>query len=393
MGVLFFGSRLGAYSHLWMRRMVDMIADHVALIVDFEEIPEPYESRFDALILGKVKPKLPRPLDRLRKAYEIRCHSRTLARAAARSDVHCIFVHFLVYAVRYRQVWEASNKPVFVHCHGWDVTWDLQRARPGITGRTNVHPPGYQEAVRALPANVTFIANSRTTAESLEGIGVSPDRIIVKYLGVPCKAGPRRWSGALPEPRDSLTVLYLGRFSDFKGPDATIRAFARARERGFMGRLVMAGDGPLQPVCQRLIKELDLDNHVELTGAVTKEQGEELRGQADLFTAHSQTGPSSGQREALGVAFLEAMADGLPVVTGRSGSLGEIVDDGETGILFEPGDVEAHAQALLTLSEDRGLRTRMGRAGVDRVRREFSLDAEKIALHRLLGLPRAYDVY
>lgn len=384
MGVLFFGPDFSAPSQLWMRRMADMVADDLSLLVDFGPLPEPYNLMCETLGLEKIGPNLPGPLDRIRKWYERRLHCRALDAAMERPDVHCAFVHFLVYAVRYRSVWNKTDKPVLVHCHGWDVMWELQRARPGITGRTNVHPSGYQEAVRALPPNVTLIANSSTTAESLEGVGVDPSRIVVKYIGVPC--GDQPPSARQRGPDEPVTILFLGRLVDFKGPDLTVRAFARAREKGLQARLVIAGDGPLLPVCQELVRAFGLESWVDLVGAVSTEEGEALRSRAHLFTAHSQPGRSSGQTEALGVAFLEAMAAGLPVLTGCSGSLPEIVEHNEAGILFEPGDVEAHADALLTVGSDENRRFTMGKAAFRRVRRDFSLGAEEVKLRRLLGL-------
>ncbi|WP_165385703.1 glycosyltransferase family 4 protein [Spiribacter vilamensis] len=366
--------------------MVDMVGEDISLLVDIEELPEAYTSRFETLILNRIGGKWPGPSDRLRKRCETYKHSRILANAVARADVDCVFVHFLVYAVRYREVWSATEKPVFVHCHGWDVSWDLQRARPGITGRTHVHPPGYQKAALTLPDNVKFIANSKTTATSIARIGVKPDRIAMKYLGVPCEDETPEKLVATSDPSKPLRILYLGRFIDCKGPDTTIRAFARAREKGLEAILVMAGDGPLKTVCEQLVEILGLESYVYLPGSVTAAEGEQLREQSDIFTAHNQTGGNSRQTEALGVAFLEAMAVGLPVVTGRSGSLPEIVEDGISGILFEPGDIEAHADALTELAHDRELRRRLGLAGYRRIRKDFSLGRERHSLRVLLGL-------
>jgi glycosyltransferase involved in cell wall biosynthesis len=84
--------------------------------------------------------------------------------------------------------------------------------------------------------------------------------------------------------------------------------------------------------------------------------------------------------------MVEAMAAGLPVVSGESGSLPEIVTDGVEGFLIPPGDVDAHADALLRLARDPDLRARMGMAGWARVRKDFSLDAEIRLLREFFGL-------
>src|SRR5207249_10069750 len=94
----------------------------------------------------------------------------------------------------------------------------------------------------------------------------------------------------------------------------------------------------------------------------------------------------SNQEESSGVSFAEAMAEGLPIVSGRSGSLPEVITDGVHGILFEPGDVDAHADALLRLASDPELRAQMGQSGWERVRDNWSLQNEVKELRSILGL-------
>jgi glycosyltransferase involved in cell wall biosynthesis len=86
------------------------------------------------------------------------------------------------------------------------------------------------------------------------------------------------------------------------------------------------------------------------------------------------------------VAIVEAMAAGLPVVSCDIGGPAEIVRHGKTGILVAPGDVAAQADALLQLSRDPTLRSRMGRAGWQRARDCYSYEREKTRLLQILGL-------
>lgn len=365
-----------------MRRMVDAIGDDLAVLIDIQDIPEEYSTRCDTVVLESTDTKLPSLLGRVARWQKRRRHVEPISSLMDRADVDCALVHYLVYAVRYRQVWARSGKPVFVHCHGWDVTWDLQRATPGLISN-RVHPWGYEDAVRSLPDNVHFIANSRTTADKLRQIGIESHRVTVKYLGVPCELPP---VSQKRKAQTELTILYLGRLVDFKGPDLTVRAFAQARERGLEARMLIAGDGPLKRECERLLAEYSLQDCVRMVGAVSATEGERLRHSSDIFTAHSQTGPRSRQEEAFGVAFVEAMAAGLPAVSGRSGSLPEIVEDGSEGLLFEPGDIDAHAEAILALARDRDRRLAMGRNARTRARRDFSLERETRELRYILGL-------
>jgi glycosyltransferase involved in cell wall biosynthesis len=78
--------------------------------------------------------------------------------------------------------------------------------------------------------------------------------------------------------------------------------------------------------------------------------------------------------EGFGLVLLEAMAAGLPIVASRVATIPEVVLDGETGLLVQAGDEVALASALATLAGDRALRERLGQAGRERLRRQFSLD-------------------
>jgi glycosyltransferase involved in cell wall biosynthesis len=293
-------------------------------------------------------------------------------------DRPVFLIHFLPLALRLRPAFEDLDAPVFVHVHGADITWDL---RENVPPHAPAHPDGYEEAARRLGERVRWIANSGASARRLEAIGIDPARITVKPLGIPV---PVSADAERPDPEE-LQILYLGRLVDFKGPVVTIRAFEIARERGLRARLTLAGDGPLLTACELLRERSRYRDDIALPGAVSPEEGERLRASADIFTAHSSRGPLTNQEEAFGVAFAEAMAAGLPVATGASGSLPDLVRDGETGLLFPPNDIEAHAETLLRLGRDAELRRRLGRNARAFVRERFSPEREAATLRNLLA--------
>jgi len=304
---------------------------------------------------------------------------RRLGELVAAPQVEVVLVHYLTTAVKFAPVWKQTEKPIFVHCHGYDVTWDLRSPLPP---HARAHPPEYLLQVLALPEHMRLIANSHATERRLLEAGIDGSRISVKYFGVPLPEEPRA-----ARPSQAIDILFLGRLVDFKGPQQVIEAFTLARHKGLAGRLVIAGDGPLSTACRQAQAASPFAADIELLGAVDAETGARLRETADVFTAHSQLGPATGQEEAFGVSFVEAMAASLPVVSGRSGSLPEILADGREGILFKPGDVEAHAGALLRLANDPSLRDQMGRSAWQRARRDYSLEAEESRLREILNLP------
>ncbi len=382
MSVLYFANDLCLPSVEWMRRMLEFLGPEVSkLVTEVEPDPE-YRRRYDLTVLSDSRWSLGWRLSyRLGMTPGIRKTARALdaLQAAVESDrVDVTLAHYLTRAVKYDRVWHLTDKPVFIHCHGYDVTWDYRLAHEP---EKPAHDADYVARVRNLPDHVRFIANSQVTAQRLRDVDVPDQRIDVKYLGVPVPDAP-----PTRDPSAELTVLYLGRLVDCKGPDLVIRAFDLACRQGLEARLVIAGSGPMPKQRETERARPAAAGRVELLGAVDARTAGELLRSADVFTAHNCLGPISRQEEAFGVSIAEAMAEGLPVVSGVSGSLPEIIDDGVEGILVLPGDVEAHAEAFLKLANDPELRARMGRRGWQRARRDFSLEGERAALRSILGL-------
>ncbi|HPK75784.1 MAG TPA: glycosyltransferase [Candidatus Latescibacteria bacterium] len=248
--------------------------------------------------------------------------------------------------------------------------------------RKRVHSEDYEDQVRQIPSSVTFITPCCSVKKRLVGIGIEPNRIRVRKFGIPSDAvfRPR------PARREGVTVLYLGRLADCKGPDLVIRAFEMACDRGLSGNLIVAGDGPLNVACQLIVDRSKWRDRVTLLGAVDAQTGEKLRRSADVFTAHSCRGPITNQEEAAGIAFLEAMGSGLPVVTGRSGGITEYIVDGDNGLFFEPGDVETHADLLLRLANDPAMRSEIGRRAWETVKTDYPLENDSVEFPKILGL-------
>jgi glycosyltransferase involved in cell wall biosynthesis len=111
-------------------------------------------------------------------------------------------------------------------------------------------------------------------------------------------------------------------------------------------------------------QRLDLDDTVILPGS--RRDIPEILALSDVFVLPSLW-------EGVPIALLEAMAAGLPVIATKVGGVPEVVVDGVTGILVPPADPDALAQAIIRVSSDAELRTRMGRAGQDRATISFDV--------------------
>jgi len=383
MSVLFLMRNWDLPSELFMQRMIEMLEPHLTAVGAVNPDEATWRGRVPALKLGREKftSLLKRQLFLKRKAKQTtRDAHRIVAQTIKSRGVKSVLCHFLSFAIELKPAWNACDIPLYVHCHGQDVTWDLRRSD---NPNKCMHPPDYQDEVRKLSQRATIIANSETTRQRLLAIGVEESRIVVKYLGVPVPLDEPPQTDAT----DGCNILFLGRLVDCKGPDLVIKAFEQAAERGLNGRLIMAGDGPMRPQCEQLRNNSVYKDRISMLGAVSPAEGQRLRENATIFTAHNCFGAVSRQEEAFGVSVVEAMAAGLPVVSGRSGGLIETVVDGETGYLIDPLSIQQHADALLRLAGDASLRRRLGIAGWKRALSCFSVEREKQALLKILNLP------
>lgn len=314
---------------------------------------------------------VPRKMNRMMRAIRAaRLTTRTneklrsdwMLQTISQARASVVFVHFLDYATQFDDVWQRLGIPVVVHCHGYDVHWDVRH----MVKKNVVHSADYKDRVRSMPENVWFIANSNFTRRQLEEVGINPSKIFLKRFGVPISPKPRQLSS-----REEAQILFLGRLVDFKGPLETVKAFSQITDRHSDAILNIAGGGGLESEVDALIAELAVESRVKRHGSVTPARGRELRSESAIFTAHNQTGAITGQQEAFGVALLEAMGEGVPVVTGRSGGITDFVSHQENGLLFEPGDIDAHAGMLDDLLSSKSRREALGAAAWETVRNNF----------------------
>jgi glycosyltransferase involved in cell wall biosynthesis len=158
-------------------------------------------------------------------------------------------------------------------------------------------------------------------------------------------------------------ALAIGRLIAQKDHATLLRAFAQVHARQPDARLAILGDGPLSADTVALARELGLADVVVLPGRLETRDWLE---RADVFV-------HSSRWEGFGIVLLEAMLAGLPVAATRVSAVPEIVVDGETGVLVEPGDERALAAALGGLLGDADRARALGAAGLERARAEFSV--------------------
>jgi glycosyltransferase involved in cell wall biosynthesis len=212
----------------------------------------------------------------------------------------------------------------------------------------------------------SFLAVSRFSAGLL---GAPPARTRVIYGG----ADPRRFAPAPGADRDG--ILFVGRLTPHKGIDRLIEALPAGAALRVAGS---AGHDPRLPErgYPDLLRRLAEDRDVSFLGPVADPALPELYRRAAVLALPSVDRTCYGRpvavSELLGLAALEAMASGTPVVASRIGGLAEVVVDGETGFLVEPGDVGALSDRLGLLLSDRRLAARLGANARDLVMERFT---------------------
>jgi glycosyltransferase involved in cell wall biosynthesis len=199
----------------------------------------------------------------------------------------------------------------------------------------------------------------------------------------PQHRAPARDGAQLEEP---IRLLSVGRMVEKKGTDVLIEALARLPAH-LQWRLDHVGGGPLSAAMKRLAERRGIAARIHWLGPMSQDEVLERYRAADLFVLASRIA-ADGDRDGLPNVLMEAQSQGLAVIASDLPAIGELVADGATGRLVPPEDPEALARAMAELIGDRGLRARLGAAGQERARGQFSMAAGIDRLAARFG-PRA----
>ena len=263
----------------------------------------------------------------------------------------------------------------------------LARARPLVLHTHLVHADVYGQVAGALAAVPLRVSTKHGFNEFRENRGFAlADRAVagLAHAHIAISRGLARYladvegfdetefaivhygivpgAGVAPLP-DEPRFLCIGRLIPIKGHVVLLRALAQARAEVPALTLDVAGRGPLEPALRALAKELELEDAVRFLGFVSPI--------ADAIdSAAAVVVPSLG--EGFGMVALEAMERGRPVVAAEIGGLGELVVDGETGLLVPTAEAEPLARALVELARDPKRRRAMGEAARRRALEHFA---------------------
>ena len=238
--------------------------------------------------------------------------------------------------------------------------------------------PSKKNALRAAKRYVTITRFTLEATVARHGLR-KPDALVLPP-SLPM-ASPSSILGGEPtlEHRTQPVVLTVGRMSaseQYKGHDVMLEAWPLVLQRVPDAIYWIVGGGDDRQRLEARAHELGVAASVRFVGSVSPEELDVCYDRCCVFAmpARTELDPRAPRGEGFGIVFLEAMARGKPVVGPSVGAPAEFIRSGEHGLLVNPADPGEVAHAVVQLLEDKEAACRMGKAGREWVRREFSFD-------------------
>ncbi len=260
----------------------------------------------------------------------------------------------------------------------------LGRRPPVLLTEHGRHHPDYPRRKRMLVNRLLIERRDRVVAVGgavrqalVHNEGIPERRVQVIYNGVdltpfaqavPERAALRRSLGL---PADEFVIIQVARLDYLKDHATAVRTMDRLVRALPSARLLIVGEGPERQAIAELVRQRGLERHVEFLG---------LRRDVSLLLQASDAFLLTSISEGIPLTIIEAMAAALPVVATQVGGVGEIVENGRTGLLAPSGDDDTLARHLLALAANPEKRQELGKLGRDRA-------------HALFAEPRMMDGY
>lgn len=251
--------------------------------------------------------------------------------------------------------------------------WAAQRARPARLV-TTFYGVELRWVKTAMPFFRGFLGWAARRSDAVVAISSYTATELRELVDIPIEVIPYTTSLPEPEPRPTGRdgtgpVLFVGRLVERKGVAQALEAIARLGPDG--PRLEIVGEGPERPALAELAKRLGVADRVVFRGRISAPELQASYARAAVCVLPSVQ-DARGDTEGLGVVLLEAMNHGTPVVASRIGGIPDIVEDGVSGLLVPPADVDALAAAVRRVLSDPALARRLGEGGRRRLHERFS---------------------
>ncbi len=279
-----------------------------------------------------------------------------------------------------------ENEITHLHIHFGDVPAQIgmyAARHAGIPFTVTFHANDLFEHARLLHEKTHRAAGVATISafnrERLLAAGAPVRRLRIVRCGIDPREFPFQPRSSSSDP---AVIGVVARLVEKKGIDVLLHATARLTRDGQPVRVSIAGSGPLQHTLRALTDELGIAEQVEFIGPIDNTAITAWMSRLDLFVLPARK-DRNGDMDGIPVALMEAMALGVPVVSTRLSGIPELVVDGESGLLAEPGDAEDLARAMTRLLSSPELRDTLVQEGRRRIESEFSQQRNLDRLERL----------
>jgi glycosyltransferase involved in cell wall biosynthesis len=290
--------------------------------------------------------------------------SRAQQKALARQKPILFHAHFGPDACDVITLVRALNIPLVVSLHGYDVNSSDDHL-PQLYLRR-------RDLLKSEAARFVCISDFIRTQAIAKGFPAG--KTVVHYTGIDTDL----FSPSPNVPREPV-ILFVGRLAFGKGCEYLIRAMAHVQKVMPEVRLVVIGQGPQRQELER--QAAALLRNFEFLGVQMPASVKDWMNRATVFSSPSFT--TAIDQEGFGMAFAEAQAMGLPVVSSSIGGIPEAVAHEKTGFLVPERDSEALATCLLTLLRNKALWATFSQAGQDRVDKLFNIRRQAALLEAI----------
>ena len=269
--------------------------------------------------------------------------SSTMVNVIVNNNLDLLHVHYAIphasAAYMAKKILEKQGKhiPVITTLHGTDIT---------LVGRDKTFAPVVTFSINESDAITAVSDNLRD--ETYRHFKIEKEIQVIKNF-VDVKRFNRKPIDAFRKviaPNGEKIILHASNFRKIKRVGDVVKVFAELHKK-VPSKLLFVGDGPERSMVENMGRDLSLSDDMRFVGR--QEQMEDILAIADLFVLTSEY-------ESFGLAALEAMAAGVPVISTNAGGLPEINIDGKTGYLADIGDIETMSkQAIALLSDEKKL--------------------------------------
>jgi len=236
-----------------------------------------------------------------------------------------------------------------------------------------------------------IVVVSRPLEEQLVEEGIEAERVLVNPNGVDAneleqaRAQPPGYWRAREALPDAPTIGFVGTFGLWHGVKLLPELIERVAERHDDARWVLVGEGPLHAEVAAEIERRGLSGRVLLTGVVAHPRAVELLACCEVCVSPHVPNPDGTAFFGSPTKIFEYMGLGRAIVASDLDQIGEVLEDGRTALLTQPGDVPGAAAAVGRLLDDEALRSRLGEAALRAAVERHSWDAHVARILQALG--------